>query len=382
MPDHRTTMLISARRLLLFGGFALLGLGMLLGAAAAHLALPAAIAPPDIAPAAGKAGFETPQLVALGVIAMLGLLFAALAGRGAADAAERDLARLGDFAAAIGSDQPVPAPASRIAELRRAEETLSATATQLKRRHQALVDAVEQSIHARHSKSDFLAGMSHELRTPLNAVIGFAELLTVRAGARLEPRELGYIDDIIASGRHLLRVIEDLLEIARLETSRLRLREECVDLVDVVEGVRRMLQPTADAKQLTLIGETAPAPLRVLADASKLRQIVANLLSNAIKFTPAGGEIRVAIGVDGERRAVVSVADTGIGMTAAQIDRAVLPFTRATEDPYVASTGGLGLGLAIAKSLTELHQGELEIRSAAAHGTTVQVKLPAARLAA
>jgi two-component system cell cycle sensor histidine kinase PleC len=232
---------------------------------------------------------------------------------------------------------------------------------------------------ASRAKSAFLANMSHELRTPLNGIIGFAELIS--SGVVAAERSPEYANDILASGQHLLRLVNDLLDIAKAEAGRIELREDVFDLHDFARHVVRPLRARAAAAAITLTVDAASpddTPLLVRADETRLRQILDNLIGNAIKFTPRNGDVRVALlrvpdGVE------IVVSDNGIGIAAADIPRVLEPFTQV--DSHLSRRHeGTGLGLALARRFTELHDGRLTIESVLATGTTVRVRLPKERV--
>jgi signal transduction histidine kinase len=263
------------------------------------------------------------------------------------------------------AEPPVtPDPAARIAELIAAEAEMRV--------------ALDEALRANRAKNEFLANMSHELRTPLNAIIGFAEFLQIKAGKRLEERERGYLDDIVQAAFHLLAIIQGILDFSRLEVGKLPLTEETVRLAETVEASLRMVRKQAESKRIKLEHDIDPA-LRLQADPTKLRQICTNLVSNAVKFTASGGRVRVEAGEDADGP-FVRVADTGVGMSPADIELALKPFMRVATSPFVAKEGGIGLGLPISKALAELHGGRLDIDSTPGAGTTVTVRLPADRL--
>jgi len=242
---------------------------------------------------------------------------------------------------------------------------------------EALRALLDEALRVNNAKSEFLAHTSHELRTPLNAIIGFAELLQIKAGARLDPRERGYLDDIVQAGFHLQAIIQGILDFSRLEAGKLPLAEEPARLAETVEASLRLVRKQAESKRIAL-SHTADPALRVQADPTKLRQICTNLLSNAVKFTKPGGTIHVEAGEDADGP-YIHVADSGVGMSAEDIERAQKPYMRVADNPFVARESGIGLGLPIAKALTELHGGTLAIQSAPGEGTRVTMRLPATR---
>jgi PAS domain S-box-containing protein len=251
--------------------------------------------------------------------------------------------------------------------------------TALKEAEAQLVAAKEQAEAASHAKSEFLANMSHELRTPLNAIIGFSELMEGGFFGPLPPRYAEYAHDISSSARHLLEVINDILDLAKVEAGQLRLRCESVATDALVRGCARLVAERAEGSEITLeVGGGADvAP--IWGDHTRLRQIVLNLLSNAVKFTPKGG--RVTIDARNESHEVVlRVRDSGIGMSAGEIAIALQPFSQ-IESAMTRRQDGTGLGLPLTKALTERHGGRLTIASTPGAGTTVEVCLPAAAVA-
>lgn len=245
-----------------------------------------------------------------------------------------------------------------------------------------LVEAKLTAELANRSKSEFLANMSHELRTPLNAIIGFADII---AGEMLGPlgksQYRDYAGDILVSGRHLLGLINSLLDLSRLGAEVVALREDEIDLAATIRDAARLITPrAADAGIAFDIDMPAGLP-RMCADRTRISQIVTNLLSNAVKFTSAGGRIQLAATRLPDCSVAINVADTGIGMTEKQVAVALQPFGQ-VESSYARRGSGIGLGLALVKTLTELHQGTLTIQSNPGHGTRVRIVLPAERFAA
>jgi PAS domain S-box-containing protein len=245
----------------------------------------------------------------------------------------------------------------------------------LKEAEAQLIAAKEQAEAASHAKSEFLANMSHELRTPLNAIIGFSELMEGGFFGPLPKRYAEYAHDISSSARHLLEVINDILDLAKVEAGQLGLRPGSVATDVLVKGCARLVADRAGSCGITLaVGECAGvAP--IWGDATRLRQIVLNLLSNAVKFTPKGG--RVAIDAREEAGEVVlAIRDSGVGMSAGEIEVALQPFSQ-IESAFTRRQDGTGLGLPLTKALTERHGGRLTIASTPGRGTVVEVRLPA-----
>ena len=227
---------------------------------------------------------------------------------------------------------------------------------------------------ANRSKSEFLANMSHELRTPLNAIIGFSEVMTNEFfGPIGTPKYIEYANDIRRSGQFLLDVINDILDMSKIEAGRLDLEIGEVHFNTLLEEVMRLVGPRAAEGKLTIVQQVEDAkPFR--ADRRALKQVMINLLSNAVKFTPEGGTVTIR-GRSTEAGFALSIADTGIGIPQRDIQKLGRPFEQ-VENQFTKSRGGSGLGLAISRSLVELHHGTLEIASAVGKGTTVTVTLP------
>ena len=233
---------------------------------------------------------------------------------------------------------------------------------------------------ANRTKSEILANVSHELRTPLNAIIGFSELICTQLfGPDRTEKYIEYVRDVHDSGKHLLGVINDILDFAKIDAGELKLYEEATDLSAVITSCRNMIATRAQKAGLALEIPARGAPILILADERKLKQILLNLLSNAVKFTPAGGRVSVAIDSTEESLSII-VSDTGIGIAPEHIERALAPFQQVDSD-LNRRYDGTGLGLSITKSLIEMHGGRLAIESTLGVGTTVTVALPRWRIA-
>jgi signal transduction histidine kinase len=232
---------------------------------------------------------------------------------------------------------------------------------------------------ASEAKSAFLANMSHELRTPLNAIIGFSQMLESEMFGPLgDARYKEYIKDIHDSGQHLIALVNDVLDLSVVEAGQLELFESEVDLRALVDGCVDMLRNLAERKNLRLVSEITKNLPALSADAKTIRQILLNLISNAIKFTPEGGTISISGELSDAREVVVRVNDTGIGIPEEDLQLVLKPFAK--RDPTVANNEkGIGLGLAISKSLVEKHEGKLAISSTLGAGTTVEITFPRER---
>jgi PAS domain S-box-containing protein len=239
-----------------------------------------------------------------------------------------------------------------------------------------LIAAKEQAEFANRAKSEFLANMSHELRTPLNAIVGFSEVIGSELhGPVGSEKYLEYATDIAHSGSHLVEIISDILDVAKIEAGRVELFEEDFDTNEVLEGCFRLIEERAKAADVTVRTDTgAPLP-RLRADKRLVKQILINLLSNAVKFTQAGGTIETRFTCDADGRIALVVRDTGIGIAGKDIDNITVPFGQ-VESAMHGTYEGTGLGLAIVNAYAGLHDAELEIESTPGEGTTVTVRFP------
>jgi signal transduction histidine kinase len=240
-----------------------------------------------------------------------------------------------------------------------------------------LTEALDEANQAMRSKATFLANTSHELRTPLNAIIGFADVIRSETfGALNNPRYRDYLDDIAASGQHLLRIINDILDFSKFEAGKATLEDaEPVELGALIGATVRMIQPQADGGQIGLAVEIDPRLPPVMGNERLLRQVVLNLLSNAIKFTPPAGSVKVRAASAEDGGIAISVSDTGIGMSEDDLKVAFTAFGQ-VESKLSRRFPGTGLGLPLAKAIVELHRGKLTLRSAPGRGTEATILLP------
>ena len=234
---------------------------------------------------------------------------------------------------------------------------------------------------ANRAKTEFLANMSHELRTPLNAIIGFSDVIQNEIMGRFEdnPKYVDYAHDIREAGNHLLGVINDILDIAKIEAGQLDLREDSFDPDEALEACVSMLSNQVEEAGLHVVCEGPGRQLKLWADEKKFKQIAINLLSNAIKFTPEGGAITLTTEVEEDGGFKLTVSDTGRGIAAEDLERALEPFAQ-VDGTHSRNHEGTGLGLPISRALAELHGGTLDIESELGLGTTVLVRIPSERL--
>jgi two-component system, cell cycle sensor histidine kinase PleC len=262
-----------------------------------------------------------------------------------------------------------------IADLRASQQTLEHQADELADLADKYAEEKTRAEEANQAKSKFLANMSHELRTPLNAIIGFSEIMQSAMFGPLGTDKYGeYCRDINQSGQYLLDVINDVLDMSKIEAGRIRPDLSEIRIGRLLNDAMRVVSARADDKRLTLTADIAHG-IRVIADARLLKQIVLNLLSNAVKFTPEGGHIIVRARSSGAQARIV-IMDSGIGIPKEALARLGRPFEQ-VESHITKTHQGSGLGLAIAKSLTELHGGTMRIRSTPGRGTLVMLRMPA-----
>ena len=267
----------------------------------------------------------------------------------------------------------------RTADLARTNESLRRGIAERKRIEEALIAAKEEAELANRAKSEFLANTSHELRTPLNAIIGFAEMMAGGYAGKLSAKQAEYVSDIRESGAGLLEIINDILDLTKIESGQAQFTEENLKVAATVASAVRLIRARADAAGLRLEVD-APGNLPLLrADPRMVKRILLNLLSNAVKFTPPGGEIALSASVDEDGALRFSVRDTGIGISAEDLPKVVEPFGQ-VDSTLSRRYRGAGLGLSLVKTMCELHGGTLALASELGTGTTVTVRFPPERV--
>ncbi len=260
--------------------------------------------------------------------------------------------------------------------------TVYSDITDIKAGERRILQARALAEAANRSKSEFLANMSHELRTPLNAIIGFSEIISNELfGSMGNDKYLEYIKDIHSSSLHLLLIINDVLDMSKIEAGKLELAKGPVTIQTVVADVIRMMAETAQSRGVELRTELTSEDVVLWVDERAMRQIFLNVLSNAVKFSEPGGNVVVRLALTQEKVAVFEIEDHGIGMNEEEQERALQPFGQA-KPVTTRNYGGTGLGLPITKGLVEAHGGMLTIDSRPSSGTTVRITLPIEQLSA
>jgi len=273
----------------------------------------------------------------------------------------------------IGQIQDITDRKKAEQQLARSNEVLQ---IEVEARTEELRTALNLAESASQAKTNFLANMSHELRTPLNAIIGFSEALTEKTfGPLNNEKQEEYIHNIHESGEHLLDLISDVLDVSAIEAEKLELVETVIDVGELISASLAMVSSQSESGAIRITHERESTLPTLKADLRRMRQILVNLISNAVKFTEPGGVVTVGASLDYNGSLTITVSDTGIGISAENIEVALQPFERITLDDG-HQTEGTGLGLPLAKRLTEAQGGALEIESIPGSGTTVAVRFP------
>ncbi len=250
--------------------------------------------------------------------------------------------------------------------------------TELKQIERDLRKAKDEADEANMAKSAFLANMSHELRTPLNAIIGFSEMMMNGTLGVIENENyVEYLGDIKFSAQHLLHIINDVLDMSKIEAGKMPLDEESINLAGLLDSVRRLMTTKAEENNISIELNVADDLPKLRGDERLIRQVFLNLLSNAVKFSKPSGEVTIAIRYD--HQLMIDMIDNGIGIPQDQIDEVIEPFGQVS-DPRVNKGQGTGLGLPIAKAMMDMHGGSLSIQSETDKGTTVTCTFPASRV--
>ena len=330
-----------------------------------------AVAGMDKAEALAAAGYRTRLIVALGIVALsLPLLMVYLLNR--------EISRRIAHAATL--DKESEKVHIQHAAILTITEELARERVKLRRANKGLALERCRAEEANHAKSVFLANMSHELRTPLNAILGFSEIIRDKMFGNDTDRYAEYAADIHCSGTHLMNIVNDILDVTRIEAGKFDLREEPVKLEDIFEAGFRAVEQQAAKGGVFLKRQAPERSATVSGDKTKLTQIVINLLSNAVKFTLPGGFVELAAFAEPDGGLVLTVQDTGIGMAEHEIQDAVELF-RQVDNSLSRRYEGTGLGLPLAIQLAQLHGGTLTVESEPGQGTLVTVRLPAERIA-
>jgi signal transduction histidine kinase len=267
----------------------------------------------------------------------------------------------------------------RLSEQREAERQRLERESEIRERYMAeLVTAKEEAERANRAKSDFISGVSHELRTPLNAIVGFSKLLLNPRVGPLNDDQSAYLTDIVASSEHLLELINDILDLSKIEAGKMTLSPAPFLLAEVLEQSLAVVREKALQHSLRLETEIAAeihALAPMVADQRKIKQVLYNLLSNAVKFTPDGGSVVLSAACDGESHVILSVRDTGIGIPPEDQNRIFDAFEQ-VDSSYARQKQGTGLGLALTRRLVSLHGGDIRVESVVGEGSTFSVRLP------
>lgn len=251
-------------------------------------------------------------------------------------------------------------------------------AAALQRESEAAERARQQAEASDRAKSIFLANMSHELRTPLNAILGFSQMMEGGMLGPLSPAYKGYASDICGSAETLLTQINDILEVSRIELGASTMREETIDLPELISSCTLLVRQRAEEKGVTIrVDATQPLP-RLRADPAKMKQVITNIIANAVKFNRMDGTVTITTSIADDDALTIRITDSGIGMSHVEVEQALDVFHQ-SDNGFIRRYEGVGIGLSIARSLMELHGGSIHITSAPGKGTDVALSLPSSR---
>jgi len=254
--------------------------------------------------------------------------------------------------------------------------------TQWKRTEEELRNAKRAAETANAHKTEFLARVSHEIRTPLNAIIGFSDMMaSEHFGPVGHPRYIEYAGDIGRSGRHVLDIVNDLLDISKIEAGEMELDFGAVEINEAVSEAVSLVQPQANSQRVIIRTSLSAAVPNVVADGRSIKQIALNILANAIRFTPSGGQIVVSTSYEANGSVILRIRDTGVGMTRNELDQAMKPFRQVTTGARKRGDG-TGLGLPLTKAMAEANRAHFSITSAPNEGTLVEISFPSQRVLA
>ncbi|NTJ41414.1 PAS domain-containing sensor histidine kinase [Agrobacterium larrymoorei] len=255
--------------------------------------------------------------------------------------------------------------------------------TQWKRTEEDLRNAKRAAETANAHKTDFLARVSHEIRTPLNAIIGFADMMaTERFGPVGNPRYIEYSNDIVRSGRHVLDIVNDLLDISKIEAGQMDVDFKAVALNETIAEAVSIVQPQANNQRVIIRTALSQSVPQIVADLRSIKQIMLNILSNAIKFTPSGGQIVVSTAYEPNGSVTLRIRDTGIGMTRSELEQAMKPFRQVSASSSRVRGDGTGLGLPLTKAMVDANRANFAITSTPNEGTLVEISFPSQRVLA
>ncbi|MDP6359481.1 MAG: ATP-binding protein [Planctomycetota bacterium] len=258
------------------------------------------------------------------------------------------------------------------------EQKVTERTSELAEANQVLEIRNQQILDASRAKGQFLANMSHELRTPLNAIIGFSQMLQKPRTGELNTKQSRYVSNVLESGQHLLSLVNDILDLSKIEAAKLSLEPEEVNLQALVCSVTDLIQPLADKKDILLTLNLEQGLPEIVADDKRVRQILFNLLSNAVKFTESEGKVELSVSHSPEESRVrFSISDTGIGISEEDLEHIWDEFHQ-IDDSYAKTQEGTGLGLSLTRKLVALHQGSIDVTSEYRNGSTFTVELPVA----